>query len=84
MVGALKPFDQSIFRGSIDDQPLTDFSDGLVVGRIDLQGLPLDDLPEVCPRMNYYRMTAFVFFCSELVLGSVWELGRDILVERPT
>ena len=36
MVGALKTFDQSIFRRGIDHQPLTNSSDGLMVRRVDL------------------------------------------------
>lgn len=83
MVGAFKPFDQSIFCCGVDHESFTDSSDGLVVGRVDLQGPLLDDLFEVCPRMNHYWMTAFLSFCSLLVFQGVWKLGRDILVERP-
>ena len=49
MVRALNAFNQAIGRGGIDDQPFAELFDGLMVGRIDLQRLPLEYFSQSSP-----------------------------------
>jgi hypothetical protein len=83
MIETLNSFDQSVLRRGVDTQSPADLTDGLMVSRVDCQGLLLDDLPEAGPRMNFYRMAGFASLGSLFVLVGVRKLRRDILIKRP-
>ena len=80
MARALESFDQPVLSRGIDNQPFAEISDGLVVRRVDLQGLLLNDLSELRPEMDDYSMSSLIFFGSLLVSDRVGKLGDDILI----
>ena len=49
MVRALNAFNQAIGCGGIDDQPFAELLDGLMVGRVNLQRLSLEDFSQSSP-----------------------------------
>lgn len=82
MARALEPFDEPVLCRGINNQPFAEVSDGLVVRRVDLQGLLSDDLPELRPKMDDYSMTTRVSFRTLLVSDRVGKLRDDILIQR--
>ncbi len=78
---AFDAFDQAVLCRRIHDQSLTESFHGLVVGRVDLQGSPLDDLFKLGACMNLNSMTAGRFFRALFMFAGVGQLRRDILIE---
>jgi hypothetical protein len=47
VAAALDAFDDAVFRGGVDDQPVAELLHRLMVSRVDLQGFPTDDFPQL-------------------------------------